>query len=297
MAPQLTGEELLAYEKAGEVVKALKLSVASLVRADTKLLELAGFVEAEILRKGAMLAFPCNISINEIASHHTPARDSQEVFKRGDVVKIDLGAIVDGYIADTAFTVEVETNRQRGLIESAKKALDNAIEIIHPGISIAEIGREITRSASADGFNVLRDLYGHNMDKNCLHGGLTIPSFDNGSTRKIREGDVLAIEPFLTGGSGEISRNPGGNIFQVIRRDAVYAVGAREKVLLEKLNREYCGFPFTDRWLGADSEVLPGLLRTAAVKEYPMLVEKDGAPVAQTEHTLIVLQDGNKIIT
>lgn len=288
---------MLAYEKAGEVVRALKRNVAPKVKANTKLLELAGLVEAETLRMGAMPAFPCNISVNEVASHYTPAQDSQEVLERGDVVKIDLGAIVDGYIADSAFTVEVETDIHTNLIQASKKALSKAIEIIRPGISISEIGREIAMSASADGFNVLKELYGHNLDRYCLHGGLTIPAYDNGSMRKIREGDVLAIEPFLTPGSGEITRNPGGNIFQVIRRDAVYAVGDREKVLLEKLNGAYLGFPFASRWLGADSGALDGLISTAAVKEYPMLVEKDGAPVAQAEHTLIVLPEGNRIIT
>lgn len=297
MAPELTGEELVAYEKAGKVVRALKLSVAPRIRAGAKLFDLAEFVEAETVRMGAMPAFPCNISVNAIASHYTPALASQGILECGNVVKIDLGAIVDGYIADSAFTVEVETGINRSLIQASKKALDKAIEIIRPGVSMAEIGREIAMSAAADGFNVLKELYGHNLDRYCLHGGLTIPSYDNGSTRKIREGDVLAIEPFLTPGSGEITRNPGGNIFQVIRKDAVYAVGNREKALLEQLNREYLGFPFTSRWLGADCDALKGLIRTAAVKEYPMLVEKDGMPVAQAEHTLLVLEEGNKIIT
>lgn len=297
MAPGMTEEELKAYERAGEIVRMLKCSAASRIRAGTRLVDLADFVESETVRMGARPAFPCNISINAIASHYTPARDSAEVFRKGDVVKIDLGAMVDGYIADTAFTAEVETSDQAALISATRRALERAIEIVRPDVTASQIGKAIVSSASTGGFRVLKDLYGHNMTRNCLHSGLTIPNYDDGSARKIREGDVLAIEPFLTPGTGEITRNPGGNIFQVIRRDLVYAKEPGEKELLGRLNRDYQGFPFAARWLGGDSEALHGLIKSAAVREYPMLVEKDGAPVAQAEHTLIVLRDGCRIIT
>lgn len=297
MAPGMTEEELEAYLRAGEIVRSLKNSVASRIRTGAKLADLAAFVEAETSRMGARSAFPCNISINAIASHYTPTANSLRTLEKSDVVKIDIGAIVDGYIADSAFTAEVETDLHRDLITATKKALDMAIQVVRPGVTTSEIGRAIFASASSDGFRVLKDLYGHNMSRNCLHGGLTIPNYDDGSARKIREGDVLAIEPFLTRGSGEITRTPGGNIFQVFRRDAFYATGAMEKELLDRLNRDYSGFPFTIRWLSGDTDALQGLIRSAAVKEYPMLVEKDGTPVAQAEHTLIVTADGCKIIT
>ncbi len=293
----MASDELEAYLRAGEIVRSLKSSVATRIRAGARLIDLASFVEEETLRMDARPAFPCNISVNAIASHYTPSPTCPRMLEKGDVVKVDLGAIVGGYIADSAFTAEVETAVHQDLIEAANEALSRAVEAVHPGVTTSEIGRTISAVASAHGFRVLKDLYGHNMCRNCLHGGLTIPNYDDGSARKIREGDVLAIEPFLTAGRGEISRNPGGNIFQVIRKDAFYATGAGEKEMLQRLNRDYTGFPFTVRWLGADTAALQGLIRSAAVKEYPMLVEKDGAPVSQAEHTLIVTREGCKIIT
>ena len=297
MVAGMAVDELEACLKAGEIVRSLKCSAAAKIKAGARLIDLATFVEEETIRMGGRPAFPCNISVNAIASHYTPSPACSRTLGSGDIVKVDLGAIVDGYIADSAFTAEVETSLHRDLIDSTNSALSAAIEIVRPGVTTSEIGRAISAVASARGLRVLRDLYGHNMSRNCLHGGLTIPNYDDGSARKIREGDILAIEPFLTPGSGEISRNPGGNIFQVIRRDAFYAPGAEEKELLHRLNRDYEGFPFTARWLGAETGALQGLIRSAAVKEYPLLVEKDGEPVAQAEHTLIVTRDGCKIIT
>ncbi|CAJ37533.1 methionine aminopeptidase [Methanocella arvoryzae MRE50] len=293
----MAADELKACLKAGEIVRSLKCSATAKIRAGARLIDLATFVEEETVRMGGRPAFPCNISVNAIASHYTPSPGCSRTLENGDVVKIDLGAIVDGYIADSAFTAEVGTSAHRDLIDSTNSALSAAIEIVRPGVTTSEIGRAINAVASSRGLRVLRDLYGHNMSRNCLHGGLTIPNYDDGSARKIREGDILAIEPFLTPGSGEISRNPGGNIFQAIRRDAFYATGAEEKELLRRLNRDYGGFPFTSRWLGAETGALQGLIRSAAVREYPLLIEKDGEPVAQAEHTLIVTRDGCKIIT
>lgn len=297
MVTGMAEEELEAYLRAGEIVRALKSSVSMRIRAGARLIDLASFVEEETVRMGARPAFPCNLSVNSTASHFTPSPDCPRTLEKGDVVKVDLGAIVEGYIADSAFTAEVETATHLDLINAANEALAGAIEAVHPAVTTSEIGRTISAVASAHGFRVLKDLYGHNMCRNCLHGGLTIPNYDDGSARKIREGDVLAIEPFLTPGSGEISRNPGGNIFQVIRKDAFYAKGAGEKEMLQRLNRDFSGFPFTMRWLGEDTGALQGLISSAAVKEYPMLVEKDGALVAQAEHTMIVTRDGCKIIT
>jgi methionyl aminopeptidase len=210
-------------------------------------------------------------------------------------VKYDLGAIVDGYIADTAISIEVETEEHAHLISASGQALSDALDILRPGVSAGEIGRVIEASARRNGYHVLKGLYGHNLERDCLHGGLTIPNYDDGSRRKVREGDVIAIEPFLTTGSGEIVRQEGGDIFQLVRRNAFF-LGEREKKLLSYIERNYNGFPFARRWL-PEPGALDYLAGSSIVMEFPMLVEKDGAPVAQAEHTVIVGRDGCTIIT
>jgi methionyl aminopeptidase len=218
------------------------------------------------------------------------------VLRSGDVVKVDLGANVDGYIADAAFTIEVSTGKHAELIEAAEKALSAGIASIRPGVRVGEIGGAIEQAASSRDFRVLKDLLGHSLKRNCLHGGLTIPAYDDGSELKIREGDVLAIEPFLTKGSGAITRADGGNIYQLLRNGEIYAHGQEEKELLALIVERYGGFPFAERWLPRP-EGLQGLVKSACVKSYSMMVEADGAPVAQAESTVIVGRDGCRIIT
>lgn len=291
----LTIDALRAYDEAGLIVKKVKSSLRERVKAGRGLLELAEYVEGEIVRLGGKPAFPCNISVNDVASHSTPLPGDRRTLQQGDVVKFDLGAMIGGYIADSAVTLEAGGESNAPLIAAAEQALSDAIAAVKPGIRAGEIGGVIDASARSNGFGVLKSLYGHNLEHDCLHGGLTIPNYDDGSRKKVREGDVIAIEPFLTGGSGEISRVGGGDIFQLIRRNGFFPEG-REKKLLSHIGINYNGFPFARRWL-PDPGAVDCLVKASIAIEYPMLVEKDGATVAQAEHTIIVGRDGGRIIT
>ncbi len=291
----LNAEALQAYSAAGEIVKAVKDGLKARAKTGAGHLELAMFVEDEIVRLGGRPAFPCNISVNEIASHSTPHRDDPRTFAKGDLAKFDLGAVVDGYIADSAITIEVESEEHTSLISAAEEALSDALTVVRPSVSAGEIGRAIETSARKNGYNVLKGLYGHNLERNCLHGGLTIPAYDDGSRKKVREGDVVAIEPFLTPGNGEIARAKGGDIFQIVRRNA-FLLNEEEKKLLCHIERNYNAFPFARRWL-PEPGALDRLADESIAMEFPVLVEKDRALVAQAEHTIIVGRDGCTIIT
>jgi methionyl aminopeptidase len=291
----LKDEALQAYATAGEIVKTIKSRLKARSKAGVGLLELACFVEDETVRLGGLPAFPCNISVNQVASHSTPQADDSRTLEKGDLVKFDLGARVNGYIADSAITVEVETENYTRLIAAAELALEDALAAVRPDVCAGDVGRVIDASARNSGFNVLKGLYGHNLEHDCLHGGLTIPNYDDGSRKKIREGDVIAIEPFLTGGSGEIVRLGGGDIYQHVRHNAFF-LGEPEKKLLSHIERNYNSFPFARRWL-PDPVMLDRLAGSSVAMEFPMLVEKDNARVAQAEHTTLVEREGCTIIT
>lgn len=289
-------EALRSYEEAGDIVKKVRRSAMPSIKEGAKLLDIATLIEEEITRSGARPAFPCTIAMNEVASHYTPSGDDERVFRKGDLAKVDFGACVEGYVADAAFTVEVGTREQEALIIAAKEALFAGIAAIRPGVAVSKVGGAIHDEAASRGFHVLKDLLGHSLGWNCLHGGLTIPAYDDGSELKIREGDVLAIEPFLTKGSGIISRVGGGNIYQLLRNGEIYAKGPEEKELLAYILEHYGTFPFAERWLSKPGG-LQGLLSSACVKGFPMMVEIDKTPVAQAEATVIVEHDGCMIIT
>jgi len=284
------------YEAAGMIIKKVKGISRTFIRKDARLIDIAERIEELIISEGGQPAFPCTIAINEIASHFTPAKDDERVFKSGDLVKLDFGASIEGYIADAAFTQEIETDVHAKLICTAEKALTSGISTVRPGVYVGEIGKAIEQAASVEGLHVLKDLLGHSLLRYRLHGGLTIPNYDSGSDMRIREGDVLAIEPFVTAGSGAINRVNGGNIYQLLRNGAIYAHGPGEKELLEYITEHYHTFPFAGRWLPGTNG-LEGLIKAACVKSFPIMIEADGAPVAQAESTVIVEQEGCRIIT
>ncbi|MCK5636083.1 MAG: M24 family metallopeptidase, partial [Thermoplasmatales archaeon] len=114
------------YILAGKIAAETRDYGAGLIKSGVSFLEVANNVESKIVEKGAGLAFPVNISVNEIAAHYSPRHDDKLVFKKGDVVKLDLGALIDGYIADTAITVEVETNKYDDMVKASSDALDAA---------------------------------------------------------------------------------------------------------------------------------------------------------------------------
>jgi len=292
----LEPDAVRCYERAGDIVKKARATIKPFIKDGVRLLDVAERVEHRILDEGADLPFPCTIALNEIASHYTPSWDDERTLKRGDVVKLDIGACVDGYVADTAFTVEVGTHKHADLIDAAEKALSAGISGVRPGARVRDVGLRIDHVASGSGFHVLKDLLGHSLGRYCLHGGLTIPAYDDGSDLKIREGDVLAIEPFLTTGSGAIVRLDGGNIYQLYRNGGIYVHGPEEKKLLEYIEKHYGRFPFAERWLPRP-DGLQELVRAACIKSFPIMAEADGAPVAQAESTVIVERDGCRVIT
>ncbi len=95
------------YKKSGQIVSKVRKMAVDHVKADMKIIDLVEYVENNIIEMGGMPAFPCNVSINEITAHYTSPPGDDSTIKRGDLVKIDLGAHVDGYIADSAVSVLV----------------------------------------------------------------------------------------------------------------------------------------------------------------------------------------------
>ncbi|MCD1293596.1 type II methionyl aminopeptidase [Methanocella sp. CWC-04] len=296
MHVNLPEEALRSYEEAGNILKDIKRKLYGQIKDGVKLLDIAELVEGEIRACGGTPAFPCNISINEIASHYTPSNSDKWKFSRGDIVKIDIGAYVDGYIADSAFTMEVETDENSDFIRVVEKTLDEALKSIKPGVYTCDIGRIIHDTAASEGYNVLKELFGHNLTRYALHGGVTIPNYDDNKKGKVREGDVLAIEPFITAGTGKIVRKAGGNIYQMIRENPIYPATEEERELLKEISKKFGSLPFAERWLSNVSG-LEGLVRSASVRSYPVLISSDRKIVAQSEHTVIVESEGCRVIT
>ena len=127
------------YEKAGKMAKEIAERSRRLVKPSAKLLDVAETIEGWI-NEAAKCAFPLNISLNERAAHYTPPVNDETVLGEKDVVKVDLGVHVDGFIGDTAYTIDLSGEWGR-LVEAAQEALNAAIAVVKAGVTTDAIGR------------------------------------------------------------------------------------------------------------------------------------------------------------
>ncbi len=270
------------YAEAGKIAAQVRKEAVSRIKEDCSLLEIAEYVENRIKDLGGKIAFPCNISINEIASHHTPY-DDQQHFKKGDVVKIDIGVHREGFIADTATTIEIGTKNHTRLILACEEALNNAISSIKDNIQTRAIGKIIENTLKNHGFNSVRDLTGHSMERYNLHAGITIPNYGSLFSQKIKKDMVFAIEPFATYGKGSIKYG----------KPHIFAINGKSDAKTNRKIKDLFGtLPFTPRWVPEMKiEDQKGL------REYFEIIEIGNEIVAQSEHTLIVTEDGCEVIT
>lgn len=299
------------YEKSGKIVSKVRKMAVDYIEADMKILELVNFVESNIIEMGGKLAFPCNISINEITAHYTAPPGDKSIIKNGDLVKIDLGAHVDGYIADSAISVlvgdsdcvlkEDEKELSMKMIQTAQDALESAINTIKAGVELGDIGTAIEETINKNGFNSVSNLTGHGMDKYILHSGISVPNIKEINDHKIEEGDVLAIEPFVTNGVGRVGDMNDAYIFRFLRDRPMRMVHAKK--LLHNIAMDFRNLPFCQRWLTDENDekhlnmAMRQLITSRSVYPYHVLKEKSNARVAQAEHTVIVEKDGCKVIT
>lgn len=259
------------------------------------LLELAEFVEDRIQELGGKPAFPCNVSVNHVAAHYAPDADDRSTLRGGDLISMDLGAHVDGYIADSAVTVEVDADGSSKLVECVNQALNNAIKKVKAGVTVKSISSEIERTILTSGFRPMERLCGHSMGRYVLHAGISVPNNSNAPNRKLKVDDVIAVEPFATDGSGKIAHSSDQLIYRIVKRK-YDRMSMEAKDALRNIHENSGKLPFAKRWI-KNPKVLEELISCKAIAGYRVLSARDKKMVAQAEHTLIVTEDGCEVIT
>lgn len=292
------------YKRAGKIAADARDYGITIIKPGVRLLDIAIEIENRIKKNGAHIAFPVNIALNTLAAHYSPRHDDPSLFKKGDLVKLDVGAHVNGYIADTAITVELETHLYDTMIQASSEALNNAIRILNVDTPLSEIGRTVENTIIAYGYKPIHNLMGHGLKQYELHSGLSIPSIGAlGGKTKLKEGDVVAIEPFATNGEGRVISGEGSNIYLCNNSlKAKFIRDHKTKLMFDKMNINYKTLPFAERWChdmfpnGSDI-VLKKLSFLGLTKHYPQLAEAKGGMVTQKEHTVIIKKDGCEVIT
>lgn len=282
------------YRSAGGIASAILNEGVHKIRIGASYLDLVESIEARVREEGAALAFPLNVSLNEDAAHDTASPGDSRIFAKGDVVKLDLGVQIDGYIADTATTVDLGTNSL--LLQASEAALEAAIREIRPGVTAGALGTAIQQAIESRGYRPIANLTGHGLDRFVLHRPPTIPNIGGLGGTVLEEGMVFAIEPFATTGSGRVGEKTRREIYSQISDRPVRIPSARAAMGSVK---ERNSLPFARRWL-PDRKMdlqLPALVRGGNLHVYPVLSDLPGSLVSQHEHTVIVTGDGCMVTT
>jgi len=290
------------YKKSGAIVKEVKPLVESAVRPGAGFLDVCDLVRREVEVRGGRLAFPTGIGVNQVTAHYAPQEGDESVFAEEDLVKVDFGVHVDGYVADTSVTVTLDPEFNL-LLEATQRALDAAIATARREWRTGEIGRVIQREASRFGFKTIENLTGHTLDRYTVHAGKSIPNIYMPHMQDLKKGDVFAIEPFLTLGNaaGYVVDAPSQTIFSIVARRKT---GFQElDAFAESVWAERKTLPFTPRWYVGEygkekvAEMVKKLVAKRVLRAYPTLVEASGKPVAQFEHTMALDEVGLVVLT
>ncbi len=283
---------------AGKIASEVKKYARSFIKKNMLLLEIAEKIETKIIELGGKPAFPVNTSINDVAAHYTPFHDDVSIAK--GLLKVDLGVHVDGYVADTAFSIDLENSKEnQDLIKASEQALENAIKILKEKIKVSEIGKIIEETISSKGFQPVINLSGHQIEHYDLHAGLTIPNIDDGRLDVLKKG-LYAIEPFATNGSGKVRDGKSSGIYQLVNLKTPRSSDARK--ILKYISEEYESLPFCSRWIvkkfGAKALfTMKQLEEFGNLHQYSQLVESGNGIVAQAEHTILIDESGKIEVT
>jgi len=298
----MKAEEIEKTKKAGKIHQEVVDYVREIVKPGVKLIDIAIKIDDKIAELGAKPAFAVTLCIDDVAAHATPAIGDEEV-ARG-LLKVDIGLQVDGYVADSAFSLDMdekgseESEMNKKLIEAAESGLKNGLETINIGIALGEIGKNIQEAIGKHGFVPIKNLSGHQIEQYDLHAGLNIPNYDSGQETALEEG-VYAVEPFATNGLGRVKDGKPSGIYRLDREGNVRDSFARE--VLNFISEEYQTLPFCSRWIvrkfGSRGLLALRMIEQAGIlHQYPQLMEEGKGKVAQAEHT-VILTKKEKIVS
>ncbi len=289
------------FEEAGKIGARVREESRQLINIGEGVLDIAETIEGMIREEGAKPAFPVNVSINNIAAHYTPEFEDKAVVGERDVVKIDLGAELNGAISDTAYTIDLSGEHGK-LVEASEKALERAIGMMKPGVAIGEIGAAVEEVIRGYGFKPIANLTGHRISTGMLHTGIDVPSIKTDDPYELQVGEIYAIEPFATDGKGFVSDMEQVEIFSLYMPGRLRMRESRK--LLNYIISNYGMLPFAERWLLKEfksklllKNALKEMLRMQVIKAYPVLKEAGGGLVSQTEHTVVIDEGGARVLT
>ena len=295
-------EALEKFRLSGKILRNTREEMKLFVRENMPIVQVCEKAEKLIREKGGKPAFPCNVSINEVAAHYTSPPNDERRIPEKTIVKVDIGVHVDGYVTDTAFTACFNPE-YKSMADAAEHALKVAIANIHPEMATSKIGGIIEKDIKNRGFKPIANLTGHSVGRYLIHAGTSIPNVAQFSLTKVKAGEVYAIEPFVTlpEAVGRVEDGSEIAIFRLVKAKSVKNPYAKQ--LLKHIENNFKTLPFAERWLKGvvpkeqHREAFKELLASKTLMGYPIFVEVSRKPVAQAEHTVLITGDSCEILT
>lgn len=213
-----TPAEIESMRKASRVVAEVLKELKPLVKPGVTTAELDKFAERRVRELGAVPAFlgyrgyPATlcVSINEEIVHGIPS--PKRTVRAGDIVSLDMGAVIEGFYGDAAVTVAAGaiSPQAKRLMEVTSRSLDEALAAVRAGVRLGDVCHAVEKYAEANGMSVVREFTGHGIGRH-LHEEPSIPNFGRpGSGPVLKAGMTLAIEPMLClGGADVVVKNDG----------------------------------------------------------------------------------------
>lgn len=290
------------YVKAGKIAAEVRELARKKDWVGKTLYEICESVESEIKNRGGKCAFPVNASLNELAAHYTAEPNDPKVLTSSDLIKIDLGVQINGFIADTAVSISYDPEFE-ALVQTAEEALRNAMAMVKEGTKSSDIGKTIEKTVKQYGFKPIANLSGHSLEQYTIHAGKSIPNMWSIGSFTLSTKEAYACEPFVTTskGLGFVREGKTKNIFGLVSRKKTKNENANK--LVDLIWENYNSLPFALRWLTKDHDekevrlLLDELIKNKIVRAYPVLIEANQQRVAQAEHTFIPTPTGALVTT
>jgi len=277
--------------------------------------------------------FPIGVSLNHVAAHDSPnPKGKLKILRYSDVLKVDFGPQVRGWIIDAAFTVAFDP-RHDELLRAVRDATEAGIRTAGVGVTLGEVGAAVQRvmesrytnitSRTASGspiptrhgvrVRVIRNLCGHNMEQWKIHAGKTVHAVACSDDTVMEEGEVYAIETFGSTGNGFVVEGSDCSHYMwnydeeapdpnVIKHHLRMQNKTSAIQLMNHIMRRHKTLAFCRRWLDQEGfknhkSALERLVRLGVVMEYPPLEDRAGCYTAQFEHTIYLGPDGKEVLT
>ncbi|KAL9242589.1 hypothetical protein vseg_016575 [Gypsophila vaccaria] len=316
-----SSEVVTKYKTAAEILnKALNL-VVSECKPKAKIVDLCEKGDAFIREQtGSMyknakkkiergVAFPTCISVNNVVCHYSPLASDESVIEEGDVVKVDMGCHIDGFIATAAHTHVVQdgpvTGRKADVIAATNAAAEVALRLVRPGKKNKDVTEAIQKVAAAYDCKIVEGVLSHQLKQFVIDGNKVVLSVSSPEMRvddaEFEENEVYAVDILASTGDGK-PRMLDEKQTTVYKRavDKNYHLKMKtSRFIFSEINQKFPILPFTARAL-EEKRARLGLVECVnheLLQPYPVLHEKPGDFVAHIKFTVLLMPNGSDRIT